>query len=85
MMPTRRRTRAQTRAARIARERKLNAEQRALEQAAAAAAAAERHAFLEKLHRATGRDDHGYADYFTHLDTRPPGHQPDYGDDPPPF
>ncbi len=73
MMPTRRRTRAENRTARITSERRLNAEQRAHdirqrardEETGAARFRRPAHQFL---------DDH----------QRPEG-RPDYGDDPPPF
>ena len=69
MMPTRRRTRAQTRTARIIAERRLNAAERALFAAASTTPA--------RTHTA----DPEPPPYIF----RPAGYIPDYGDDPPPF
>ncbi|AFM15285.1 protein of unknown function DUF222 [Mycolicibacterium chubuense NBB4] len=75
MMPTRRRTRAQARASRIARERQLNAVQRELDRAAADERKAQRGAREQQSPRRR------YRDYFDESLS----HRPDYGDDPPPF
>ncbi|HYJ57173.1 MAG TPA: DUF222 domain-containing protein [Mycobacterium sp.] len=82
-MPTRTRSREQARENRITRERRLNAIQRELDYAAAQAAAAERRARRQKGHRANEQQPTppDYLDGLFH----PPGYQPDYGDDPPPF
>jgi len=69
MMPTRRRTRAQTRTARIIAERRLNAAERALFAAASTTPA-----------RTPTADPEPPPYIF-----RPAGHIPDYGHDPPPF
>ncbi|BBX66938.1 hypothetical protein [Mycolicibacterium psychrotolerans] len=74
MMPTRRRTRAQNRAARITRERELNAIQRQRDEAAAQAAA-------ESKANRQARQHHTRPSYLDATGTPPP----DYGDDPPPF
>ncbi len=75
MMPTRRRTRAENRAAHIARERELNAVQLQRDHAAAIQAAAERVAKHQARQRVAVRG------YFHTVGGTPPCH----GDDPPPF
>ena len=82
-MPTRTRSREQAREYRITRERRLNAIQRELDYAAAQTAAAERRARRQKGHPAKEQQPTppDYLDGLFH----PPGYQPDYGDDPPPF
>ena len=75
MMPTRRRTRAQTRDARIITERRLNVAERAL-----FAADQSRAATSPKPVR-TRAPDIQPCPYIFH----PAGHIPDYGDDLPPF
>jgi hypothetical protein len=82
-MPTRARTRDKAREYRIARERRLNSIQRELDYAAVQAAAAERKARRGKVRRERGRQP-TQADYLDYV-SRPPGYQPDFGDDPPPF
>lgn len=77
MMPTRRRTREQSRAARIATERRLNAIQRDLDIAAAAARQAERAA--KRAQKQTQPPPPPSYEF------PPAGYEPDYGDDPPPF
>jgi hypothetical protein len=69
MMPTRRRTRAQTRTTRIIAERRLNAAERALFAAASTTPV-----------RTPTADPEPPPYIF-----RPAGHIPDYGHDPPPF
>ncbi|MDY6999852.1 MAG: HNH endonuclease, partial [Actinomycetota bacterium] len=76
MMPTRRRTRAQTRAAYITRERELNAVHRELDRAAVAE--------VSGKHR-RNRPEQVIADVIRRSLDRPPGYRPDYRDDPPPF
>ena len=82
-MPTRTHSREQARDYRITRERRLNVIQRELDYAAAQAAAAERQARRQKSHR-TNEQQPTPLDHLGYL-SHPPGHQPDYGDDPPPF
>ncbi|MGB3352765.1 MAG: HNH endonuclease signature motif containing protein, partial [Mycobacterium sp.] len=79
MMPTRRRTREQSRAARIATERRLNAIQRDLDIAAAAAQQAQRAA--RRAQKQTQTPPTPIPSY----EFPPAGYEPDYGDDPPPF
>mgnify|MGYP003462621252 FL=1 len=86
-MPTRTRSREQSREYRITQQRRLNAIQRELDHAAAQAAAAERQARRDKTRHEARRAleqqrTHGEDLYYP---VRPPGYQPDYGDDPPPF
>ena len=84
-MPTRIRSREQAREYRITRERHLNAIQRELDLAAAQAAAAERAAKRAQKQNRKQTPDHDPIDYLGLSLSRPPGYQPDYGDDPPPF
>ncbi|MBX7434999.1 HNH endonuclease [Mycobacterium sp. Y57] len=78
MMPTRRQTRAQAKAAHITRERRLNALQRELERSQAQP----RPPMCKEAQREARQQA---ADNVTQSLSRPPGYQPDYGDDPPPF
>ena len=89
MMPTRRRRRAQAKAAYVARERELNTIQRELDRTASIKAAEQRRAGREAVRAASSKGAQWAVrqDGVDHLRsaTCPPGHQPDYGDDPPPF
>lgn len=78
MMPSRRYPREQARRYRITAERRLNALQRERDVQAAAGAAARKAKRKAEERPAQPAD---YSGYFAH----PRDHQPDYGDDPPPF
>jgi hypothetical protein len=84
-MPTRTRSREQAREYRITQQRRLNAIQRELDHAAAQAAAAERAAKRAQKHNRNQTPGPDPIDYLGLSLSRPPGYQPDYGDDPPPF
>lgn len=77
-MPSRRYPREQARRYRITAERRLNALQRERDVQAAAGAAARKAKRKAEERPAQPAD---YSGYFAH----PRDHQPDYGDDPPPF
>ncbi|MBX7431113.1 hypothetical protein JDV09_03160, partial [Mycobacterium sp. Y57] len=67
----------------ITRERRLNALQRELDRAAAEQAAEQRRAKAAAEREA--KPPRPSPDLDDRFPIRPPGYQPDYGDDPPPF